>query len=792
LRVEPLEERTLLSASYYVNDATLTYDNWCTAIGNDANDGLSPSTPKATVRNVLDEYNLEPGDRVRIDTGTYTIDWPSYISMSSSDEGAYGSPVVFEASPYGVTLDGGLLTGEGAVWSLLRTNHVTITTAESAKYPGVSQRWMRMSGAFGAVRIWDCRGFSLSRTEIVGSAYWGVDIYAGYRANLSNNLIHGCERGGIVVGNSSFVTIDNNTITENPKFGVKLAWGTVSPTLQNNIITADGTGNVALTLDESANPLICDYNNYYLTNGATWATWGTGGVTLDQWRALTGSDMNSLRQDPLFVDPANGDYHLASTVGSYHDGTWTADGAHSPCVDAGTPTSSVANEPLPNGRLVNLGAYGNTEQASISTSLYVVTTEAANVINVRLGLAGVSRHRIDINGMVTTYDPAIAQIHIDGLGGNDQITILGTDQDENVTLVPGAVDMEGDTYQIHATSVEGITVNAGTGTDQVTMTGSADSNRLYSYTDYSRLTDSPRTLSYRVEGFETLIVDAPGSGRDYAYLYDSPDNDVLSATPDQLVFTRGDGTPEKTVTTVNGFQRAYVYATQGGTDTASLTGAVDAANRFYGYADYAILTDSRREFYFYARGFDEVTGESLGSASSYAYLYDSPGTDSLSASPLSATMNRAAPWSSTTATGFARIYAYSTLGGNDTATLNGSSAGGNQYRGYPTYSTLTDTARSFYHYTRGFRTVTAVGSQSDPSGDRAYLYDSPGDDTFDEAFMEGGKYQGTSLTDGSTYENLVKYFDLVYARSSDSGSDDTMAVDDEELLAYRLIRFGTW
>jgi hypothetical protein len=160
-------------------------------------------------------------------------------------------------------------------------------------------------------------------------------------------------------------------------------------------------------------------------------------------------------------------------------------------------------------------------------------------------------------------------------------------------------------------------------------------------------------------------------------------------------------------------------------------------------------------------------------------------------------MNRAAPWSNTTAAGFTRIYAYSTHGGADTATLNGSSAGGNQYRAYPTYSTLTDTARSFYHYTRGFRTVTAVGSQSDPSGDRAYLYDSGGNDTFDEEFLEGGMYQGASLTDASdtapgTYENLIKYFDLVYARSTDRDTDDTIAVEDEALLAYRLIRSGTW
>ena len=120
--------------------------------------------------------------------------------------------------------------------------------------------------------------------------------------------------------------------------------------------------------------------------------------------------------------------------------------------------------------------------------------------------------------------------------------------------------------------------------------------------------------------------------------------------------------------------------------------------------------------------------------------------------------------------------------------LNGSEAGGNRYYGYPAYSTLYDTSQSFYHFVRGFHPVTAIGSKVAPSSDLAYLYDSSGNDTFDEAFLEDGKHQGGFLTDsGGTYANWIKYFDLVYARSSDSGTEDTIAVEDEELLAYRKV-----
>ena len=50
---------------YYVNDGSTTNDLWCTAVGNDANDGLTTATPKATVQAVLAAYPLLPGDIVR-------------------------------------------------------------------------------------------------------------------------------------------------------------------------------------------------------------------------------------------------------------------------------------------------------------------------------------------------------------------------------------------------------------------------------------------------------------------------------------------------------------------------------------------------------------------------------------------------------------------------------------------------------------------------------------------------------------------------------------------------------
>jgi parallel beta-helix repeat protein/predicted outer membrane repeat protein len=81
--------------------------------------------------------------------------------------------------------------------------------------------------------------------------------------------------------------------------------------------------------------------------------------------------------DPLFVDPAGGDYHLKSEGWRWNiqSGTWTYDNVTSPCIDAGDPSLPLGDEPLsvprdPNNEYginlhINMGAYGGTCQASI-------------------------------------------------------------------------------------------------------------------------------------------------------------------------------------------------------------------------------------------------------------------------------------------------------------------------------------------------------------------------------------------------------------------------------------------
>lgn len=127
--------------------------------------------------------------------------------------------------------------------------------------------------------------------------------------------------------------------------------GQVLPVIKNSIIAgntktfstepeADQIPGIAQNITYS-----CLYNND--SNNVTYS-YGTGCIV----------------KDPYFADAAAGDFHLMSTGGRWNGTAWVYDTVTSPCIDAGDVSDSFINEPLPNGNRVNMGAYGNTTEAS--------------------------------------------------------------------------------------------------------------------------------------------------------------------------------------------------------------------------------------------------------------------------------------------------------------------------------------------------------------------------------------------------------------------------------------------
>ena len=162
--------------------------------------------------------------------------------------------------------------------------------------------------------------------------------------------------GGIYCWNSTNVTLVNSSIIHNSAgaYGGGIASEDSSVTMFNCIVVFSATGAGIYTFAGSSPPTV-SYCNVYSNAAGNY----------DGMPDPTGTAGN-ISQDPLFADWGSGDYHLKSTVGRWNPSTasWVTDPVHSPCIDAGDPSSPYPNEPVPNGGRINMGAYGNTAEAS--------------------------------------------------------------------------------------------------------------------------------------------------------------------------------------------------------------------------------------------------------------------------------------------------------------------------------------------------------------------------------------------------------------------------------------------
>jgi len=115
---------------------------------------------------------------------------------------------------------------------------------------------------------------------------------------------------------------------------------------------------------------LVDYSD--IQGGWTWP--GEGNIDADPLFADPGYWANA--DDPnIAVEPndpnavwVDGDYHLKSQAGRWdpNSQSWVQDDVTSPCIDAGDPNTPIGHEPFPNGGIINMGAYGGTDQASKS------------------------------------------------------------------------------------------------------------------------------------------------------------------------------------------------------------------------------------------------------------------------------------------------------------------------------------------------------------------------------------------------------------------------------------------
>lgn len=229
---------------------------------------------------------------------------------------------------------------------------------------------------------------------------------------LDNNA--GTEGGGIYCWVNSIASIDHTVIAGNhaDDFGGGLYFyectsngiaDANTPAITFTVITKNTTNGYGggIVLWDS----IAELDNSILWNNSGMETAGSQITMVDDsldgtklsvsYCNVTGLDQNHLLEppnspectldwgdgnfqaDPMFVNPDKHDYHLKSASGHWSpdlnewvlddgDNYDPADDENSPCIDAGDPNVPVGEELKCNGKRINVGAYGGTQQASRS------------------------------------------------------------------------------------------------------------------------------------------------------------------------------------------------------------------------------------------------------------------------------------------------------------------------------------------------------------------------------------------------------------------------------------------
>ncbi len=344
--------------------------------------------------------------------GGYGVIRSNRVYRTDYDEAirVWGGPLLVEANEVFQNNDRGiagttLVTCRGNLVYSNASDGIFVEGADANLSEAVENRvFLNGLGYYGGSGIQAQSGANARRNVVYSNRGHGI-VVDGYEGNfrvIANNLCYlngdAADEYNICLTRNYWqakqALVENNTVYGGG--GIYIG-NPIAVTNRNNIIWATGAGRYALVRSTDMNRyptgyLESDYNCIITTDGATFSAWLGNQNDLLEWRKATGCDTHSFSADPLLVNPAGADgllggtnglddnFHLASTVGSFKGlpfaalttAGFTVDALHSPCIDAGLPASPAGAEQAPNGGRINLGAFGGTADASLSTATRAV------------------------------------------------------------------------------------------------------------------------------------------------------------------------------------------------------------------------------------------------------------------------------------------------------------------------------------------------------------------------------------------------------------------------------------
>ena len=317
------------------------------------NNGLSPAEPMLTLQQVLDTYDVEPGDTIFVDAGVYS--GGANVSITSTDGGAPTNAVIIQGSTSATNKT--IFTGHG-----IRLEQVE----------GVDLSYLHFQSSVVGVNVLASTYINLEWCSFTGMANAGL-LADGPSKFL--DVRHSLFDSGLIgVSYQGSDSVVEHCVFYNNSMGMDLR--SIGISAWHNIFYSNSEQLGYRFITESiANGIVSDYNAFYMAAGAYPVSYFSGASykqveNVARWIRDFNKDEHSLSSHPSFADPLNGDFHLKSTEGRYEEGIgWVTDATSSLLIDSGDTSSMIAtNEPTPNGGRVNIGLYGGTDEASKTPS----------------------------------------------------------------------------------------------------------------------------------------------------------------------------------------------------------------------------------------------------------------------------------------------------------------------------------------------------------------------------------------------------------------------------------------
>lgn len=302
------------AVNYYVNDNSAAGDVYCSVIGNNSNDGLTPATPTATLENLWNTYGpagsnvITSGDIIYVDAGNY-FETDANLNLSVNGISIIGAGynlTIFDNNQTGsdanrwgtvtgdnITLEGFYITGYnygvGDAFALQITgvNNLTVNNVMvNENLPGGGSSAIVINGGSSVTFNGGGSSCNPGAASIAGG---GVNVEGSGNTVSFNDYIFSNNKkdaqGGsglyVVGNNTTFVTVTNSKFTNNENYAAE---GGGAIYVSGSNLTISGTcftdnfayytfgpnygGAICVARGATLNISACDFSgNYAQTSG---------------------------------------------------------------------------------------------------------------------------------------------------------------------------------------------------------------------------------------------------------------------------------------------------------------------------------------------------------------------------------------------------------------------------------------------------------------------------------------------------------------------------------------------